>query len=189
MDTTGNAYTHLFISLTGGPSMVATQANIAVVREEIIRLMKVLDADDVRKPLVRELAWCERDLVDSVSRQKLELFRLQNGHVPGLHPEWDWRQCLAYQSSLISTIILREETHKKCLTRRNAVEASLLLVERRYTFVMLTHSRVGEDAVFGRLPNEMIERLFNDSISIETDITDTSGRYTKFGGKWVEEVD
>jgi hypothetical protein len=189
MDTTGDAYTSLFLSLTGGPSMSVTQAKIRVVKEEITRLMTILDAGDVRKKLVRELACCQRDIVDSSSRQKLELFRLNNGHVPRLHPQWDWTERVVYQASLMATIILREETHKEYLTRRNAVEASLLLAERRYTFVMLTHSRVREDAVFGGLPTEMIERLFNDSISIETDITDTSGRYTKYGGKWIEEVD
>jgi hypothetical protein len=83
--------------------------------------------------------------------------------------------------------------HWVAVHNRNRVEAQLLLVERRHTFSMLTHKRIGKNAILGRLPIDLIERLFTDSISIEVDSTGGGSRFTKYrngvGEEWIEEVD
>ena len=58
---------------------------------------------------------------------------------------------------------------------------------------MLTHKRIGKNAIFGRLPVDMIKRLFTDSIYIENNSTEGGSRFTKYrngvGEEWIEEVD
>jgi hypothetical protein len=113
------------------------------------------------------------------------------------HPEWTWRKRVQYRQYLISTMIENEkqyaakkDVYTALIQMHNVIEDSLLIVERRHTFAMLTHLRVGKNAILGRLPTDLIARLFKESTKIKRDITDTSGRYAKLDtGKWIEEVD
>jgi hypothetical protein len=75
--------------------------------------------------------------------------------------------------------------HDLTMAEFDRVMAKLLVAERRNAFVMLLHARVGESAILGRLPAEIIRRLFSESLK---------GRRGKpfckmtMGG-WMEEVD
>jgi hypothetical protein len=154
------------------------------------------DMDDIHKHLVRELDDCKNQLFSfNVLQKSAYHIRLERRLMNTNNADYQhldvFRGYELYRSTVLMLDYLykaQKETHAILQIKHNTLEDALLFVERRRTFAMLTLPRVGKDSLWGRLPAEMIEKLFIASTSIDVDIADARGRYARCSGKWIEAI-
>jgi hypothetical protein len=141
-------------------------------------MLAIQKTSDLHAQLVCELAARAQNVLDTKPLPRVHhslgivYHPTRTGRKGGLHQAYEASNMLMIDN--MHRIL--ESMHATAIRAHHAVEASLLLVERRHAFAMLTHHRVGKNTILGRLPTDMIERLFTDSTKIKGC---TSGRYTK----------